>query len=141
MLKTMTQAVSQSATKWGAASCKCFHEDDRKNDIRRLHAERKREKRPSKKKIPVYCAVQSQRKGKTCSGDAKVQRRNTIGGAVASERPSAEDKSSSAGKINEDGNTEKVEEITRRIEIVRRNFCDLFTDATDEVLPEWIEQR
>ena len=46
MLKTMAEVVSQSATKWGAASCKCSHEDDnRKNDIRRLHAERKREKK------------------------------------------------------------------------------------------------
>ena len=70
-----------------------------------------------------------------------MQRGNTIGGAVASERTSAEDESSSAGKIDEDGNTEKVEEITGRTEIVRRHFCDLFTDASDEVLLEWIEQR
>ena len=70
-----------------------------------------------------------------------MQRGNTFGGAVASERPSTGDESSSAGTIDEDGNTEEVEETTCRTEIARRHFCDLSTNATDEVLPEWIEQR
>ena len=36
---------------------------------------------------------------------------------------------------------EKMKDITGRSEIVRRHFCELFTDTADEVLPEWIDQR
>ena len=44
-LKTITEAVSQSAKKWSADSWKCSNEDDnrRRDEIRRLNDERKRE--------------------------------------------------------------------------------------------------
>ena len=52
-LKTITEAVSQSAKKWSAVSCKCSNEDDnrRRSETRRLNDEWKREKDPAKRKF------------------------------------------------------------------------------------------
>ena len=141
LLKTMTEAVSQSATKWGAASCKCSHEEDsRRGEIGRVNAERRREKDPIKRKtlsIALYRARQKARRAQEIRSKEATQ-------MVVPSRLNAPPQRTRAPvleHIDEDGNIEKIEDVKGRTEIVHKHFNELFTDPADEVLPEWIKKR
>ena len=89
----VTNAIAHSAVKWVSARQRKSYlhpQDDTMIEVRRLRLERRREKDPVKRKT-LSIALHK-------AGDSSVQRSDTIGGAITSERSTTTNQSSDLGK-------------------------------------------
>ena len=126
----------------GAASCTGSHKDDnRRKEIRKLHAERNLEKDTVKRKFLSIALFRARQKTRRAQDIRRCIVASQLGAPSRLNASPWKTNAPVLEKVGEDGNTEKVEELSGRTDIVRRHFCDLFTDTIDEFLSKGIEQR
>ena len=101
LLGAVKNAIAHSAVKWGSARHRKSYlhpQDDTMIEVRRLCLERRLEKDRVKRKTLSIALHTARQKTETETSDSSVQRSDTIGSAIASERSTTTNQSSDSWK-------------------------------------------
>ena len=75
----------------------------------------------------LHCTAQSTTKYETKTSNSSMQRSDTTGSTITSERSTTVNQSSHLGRVDETGRTEKVEHLQGRTDVVHEHFKELFS--------------
>ena len=133
LLDTVTKAIAHSATRWGSASNKtiCF-DPGLSSEVCRTNAERCH---------LTIALLRARQKFRCAQATHRCKEAAQMGAPSRLKSPPPQTKAPMLGRIGDLGMKEQIENLQGLTDMVHKHFSDLFTDTTDEVIPEWIERR